>query len=404
MDVPPTDSTPPSEETAVKTYLKEMRSAPLLTREEEIELFKRIEQYQITIARDLLKSGITIEEINNLKGRMSETGKSREAPDDLDDEGLVSKGKQELRGLLEATEEANRIWGEKKDEERLIRLLVYIEREANLYERVIGRIRIEMNRCDLEEMVKALDILEFQIKEVEDHLIRASLRLVVSIARKYLNRGLPLPDLIQEGNIGLMMAIARFEYQRGFRFSTYATWWIRQSILKAVANQGKTIRIPLHTIETINKLLRTSHYLVQEKGREPTSEEVSERMGLSIEKIRELFKMMQESVSIEKPVGEEGDTPLEDFIEDRHPMVPPDEIIKNELSGQISETLSSLSPKEEKILRMRFGIGEPQSYTLDEVAAYFKLSRERIRQIEAKALRKLRHPKHAKNLRTFSDK
>ena len=381
----------------VKTYLKEMRSVPLLTKEEEIELAKKIEQYKIALAKELIKSRYTIEELNELKNKIEEKRDSRKGSDYIEEEGILSTDEQGLNSVLAAIEEAATIWGNENKKNRLIELLIYIEKETGLYERASRRIK----SSEMEEMIKTLNVLEAGIEETKNHLIRANLRLVVSIARKYLNRGLQLLDLIQEGNIGLMIAIDKFEYQRGFRFSTYATWWIRQSILKAIANQGKTIRIPLHMIETISKLVRTSNSLVQEKGREPTVEELSEKMGLPIEKIREILKTMQEPISIEKPVGDEGDTLLEDFIEDTQPIIPHDEIIKNELSGQIKEILSTLLPKEEKILRMRFGIGEPQSYTLDEVAIHFKLSRERIRQIEAKAIRKLRHPKRARNLRSF---
>ncbi|MBI5407384.1 MAG: sigma-70 family RNA polymerase sigma factor [Nitrospirae bacterium] len=380
-----------------------MRSVALLTREEETGLVKEIEQYRMTIAGELLKTRITLEELNHLINRGDKKRRGEQTPDYLIDEGLANEDRQELTDILEAIKEAVSIWGKEKDRERLIQLLVFIEKQAHIFERVIERL-IALNQKELEEVIRNTSVLEDKIKRAKDHLIRANLRLVVSIARRYANRGLQLPDLIQEGNIGLMIAMDKFEYQRGFRFSTYATWWIRQSILKAVANQGKTIRVPLHMLGVINKFVRTSHYLLQEKGREPTAEELSEKMGLSVEKIREILKTMQEPLSLERPVGSEGDALLEDFIEDSQPTAPHDEIVKNELAGQINETLSTLSPREEKVLRMRFGIGESKSYTLDEVGEYFHLSRKRVRQIEAKALRKLRHPRHAKNLRTFSDK
>lgn len=413
MDVESPDNPNDSEETEgsqrvpssdpLKTYLKEMRSVALLTREEETGLVKEIEQYRMTIAGELLKTRITLEELNHLINRGDKKRRGEQTPDYLIDEGLANEDRQELTDILEAIKEAVSIWGKEKDRERLIQLLVFIEKQAHIFERVIERL-IALNQKELEEVIRNTSVLEDKIKRAKDHLIRANLRLVVSIARRYANRGLQLPDLIQEGNIGLMIAMDKFEYQRGFRFSTYATWWIRQSILKAVANQGKTIRVPLHMLGVINKFVRTSHYLLQEKGREPTAEELSEKMGLSVEKIREILKTMQEPLSLERPVGSEGDALLEDFIEDSQPTAPHDEIVKNELAGQINETLSTLSPREEKVLRMRFGIGESKSYTLDEVGEYFHLSRKRVRQIEAKALRKLRHPRHAKNLRTFSDK
>lgn len=287
----------------------------------------------------------------------------------------------------------------KEEEIGLVKEIEQCDMAIRVIERLAG-----LNQKEVEEVVRNTGVLEEKIRRAKDHLIRANLRLVVSIARGYANRGLQLPDLIQEGNIGLMIAMDKFEYQRGFRFSTYATWWIRQSIVKAIANQGKTIRVPLHMVDVINKFVRTSHSLLQEKGREPTAEELSEKMGLSVEKISEILKTMQEPVSLERPVGGEGDALLEDFIEASPSTTAHDEITKNELAGQINETLSTLSPREEKVLRMRFGIGESKSYTLDEVGEYFHLNRERVRQIEVKALRKLRHPGRAKNLRTFSDK
>ncbi len=374
----------------LKTYLKEMRSVALLTREEETGLVKEIEQCNMAIAKELLKSTITLDELNHLLDRGDET--------------LMGQVLTKDDGYVEAIKEAVALWGKEKDQERLANVLVFIAKQSPIFERVIKRLAGLNQKKEVEEVVRNTEVLEEKIRRAKDHLIRANLRLVVSMARGYANRGLQLPDLIQEGNIGLMIAIDKFEYQRGFRFSTYATWWIRQSILKAIANQGKTIRIPPHMLEVINKLVRTSHYLLQEKGREPTTEELSEKMGLSVEKISEILRTMQEPVSLEKPVGGEGDARLEDFIEAFQPTTPHDEITKDELAGQINETLSTLSPREEKVLRMRFGIGEDRSYTLDEVGEHFHLSRERVRQIEAKALRKLRHPRRAKNLRTFSDK
>ena len=402
MDVEFPDNPNDSEETEgaqsvpyadpLKTYLKEMRSVALLTREEETGLVKEIEQCNMAIAKELLKSTITLDELNHLLDRGDETLM-----------GQVLTKDDENDGYVEAIKEAVALWGKEKDQERLANVLVFIAKQSPIFKRVIERLA-GLNQKEVEEIVRNTEVLEEKIRRAKEHLIRANLRLVVSMARGYANRGLQLPDLIQEGNIGLMIAIDKFEYQRGVRFSTYATWWIRQSILKAIANQGKTIRIPPHMLEVINKLVRTSHYLLQEKGREPTAEELSEKMGLSVEKISEILRTMQEPVSLEKPVGGEGDARLEDFIEASQPTTPHDEITKDELAGQINETLSTLSPREEQVLRMRFGIGEDRSYTLDEVGEHFHLSRERVRQIEAKALRKLRHPKHAKNLRTFSDK
>ncbi|MBG59414.1 MAG: RNA polymerase sigma factor RpoD [Halobacteriovoraceae bacterium] len=256
---------------------------------------------------------------------------------------------------------------------------------------------------DIEKVYNIILKGEEKADDAKAQLVEANLRLVVSISKKYTNRGLQFLDLIQEGNIGLMKAVDKFEYRRGYKFSTYATWWIRQAITRAIADQGRTIRIPVHMIETINKLARTSRQLVQELGREPTPEEIAERMEMSVDKVKKVFKISKEPISLETPIGEEEDSSLGDFIEDKKIISPADAVMSVTLSEQTRSVLSTLTPREEKVLRMRFGIGEKSDHTLEEVGQDFFVTRERIRQIEAKALRKLRHPSRAKLLKSYID-
>ena len=260
-----------------------------------------------------------------------------------------------------------------------------------------------LSSSEIRDSLSLLEAGEQKVREAKAELIKANLRLVVSIAKRYTNRGLQFLDLIQEGNIGLMKAVDKFEYKRGFKFSTYATWWIRQAITRAIADQARTIRIPVHMIETINKLIRTTRHLVQELGREPLPEELAKEMQMPVEKVRRVLKIAREPISLETPIGEEEDSHLGDFIEDKKSISPIDSAVRYDLVRKIGKALSSLTEREEKVIRLRFGVGESTDHTLEEVGQDFDVTRERIRQIEAKALRKLRHPSRSKHLKSFVD-
>ncbi|MFT7622686.1 MAG: RNA polymerase primary sigma factor, partial [Myxococcota bacterium] len=307
--------------------------------------------------------------------------------------------------LLSETDEAAASKRIKRGSKATLTTVIDADKAIKYAMRKIRRVEDEAKLTvpDLREIYLAVSKGEREAERAKAELVEANLRLVVSIAKKYTNRGLQFLDLIQEGNIGLMKAVDKFEYQRGYKFSTYATWWIRQAITRAIADQARTIRIPVHMIETINKLIRTSRYLVQELGREPTPEEIAEKMEMPIEKVRKVLKISKEPISLETPIGEEEDSHLGDFIEDKRIQSPSDAVISRNLAEQTRKVLATLTPREEKVLRMRFGIGEKADHTLEEVGQDFFVTRERIRQIEAKALRKLRHPSRCKKLKSFID-